>query len=72
MPQKATLCIIFAIPIFAGGVINAVYAAENAKTVDNFDHICNHTDFNELPDSTMEFCGALRRVRDSEAAAAVS
>ena len=62
--QNAALCIVFALSLFAGGVANAIYAANNAR---NMHDICDQS-----PDVTNDICDALRRVRDSEAAAAVS
>ena len=62
--QNAALCVVFGLSLFAGGVANAIYAANNAGSIDD---ICD-----QFPDITNDICDALRRVRDSEAAAAVS
>ena len=62
--QNAALCVVFGLSLFAGGVANAIYAANN---VGNMHDICDQS-----PDITNDICDALRRVRDSEAAAAVS
>ena len=62
--QNAALCIVFGLSLFAGGVANAIYAANNAG---NMHDICDQS-----TDVINDICDALRRVRDSEAAAAVS
>ena len=54
----------FGLSLFAGGVANAIYAANNAG---NIRDICDQS-----TDITNDICDALRRVRDSEVAAAVS
>ena len=54
----------FGLSLFAGGVANAIYAANNAG---NIHDICDQS-----TDITNDICDALRRVRDSEVAAAVS
>ena len=65
--QNAALCIVFGLSLFAGGVSNAIYAANNAETIDDIDNICD-----QYFSSNMEFCYALKEIRDAEAAAAVS
>ena len=67
------LCGIFALSFLAGGVANAVYAADNAEIVDDTTHACElvrqqYSYLSELKD----LCDDRERVRDSEAAAAVS
>ena len=62
--QNAALCVVFGLSMFAGGVANAIYAANNTVSIDD---TCDQS-----PDITNDICDALRRVRDSEAAAAVS
>ena len=62
--QNAALCVVFGLSLFAGGVANAIYAANNAG---NMHDICDQS-----TDVINDICDALRRVRDSEAAAAVS
>ena len=69
--QNAILCGVFALSFLAGGVANAVYADDNADLVLKYREGCefiNDYDFTELK----EFCKDLKRVRDSQAAAAVS
>ena len=53
--------------LFAGGVANAIYAANNAETIDDISNTCDQS-----TDINTDFCNAFKRVRDSEAAAAVS
>ena len=53
--------------LFAGGVANVIYAANNAGTIDNMSNLCNHP-----TDSIADICDTLKTVRDSEAAAGVS
>ena len=65
--QNAALCIVFGLSLFAGGVSNAIYAANNAETIDDISNICDQS-----TDITTDFCNVFKRVRDSEAAAAVS
>ena len=55
---------VFGLSLFAGVVANAIYAANN--TVSIYD-ICDQS-----TDIANDICDALRRVRDSEVAAAVS
>ena len=62
--QNAALCVVFGLLFFAGVVANAIYAANN--TVSIYD-ICDQS-----TDIANDICDALRRVRDSEVAAAVS
>ena len=64
MFQNAALCVVFGLSLFAGGVANAIYAANNAGII--YD-ICDQS-----TDIDNDICDAFRRVRDSEAAAAVS
>ena len=61
--QNVALCIVFGLSLFAGGVSNAIYAANNAETID---------DISSTYDQSTDFCNAFKRVRDSEAAAAAS
>ena len=65
--QNAALCIVFGLSLFAGGVANAIYAANNAETIDDISITCDQS-----TETTNDFCNAFKRVRDSEAAAAVS
>ena len=46
---------------------NTIYSANNAGTIDDMSILCDHSD-----DVTADICDALKTVRDSEAAAAVS
>ena len=65
--QNAALCAVFGLSLFAGGVANAIYATNNAKTINDISDICD-----QATNISSDLCGALERVRDSEAAAAVS
>ena len=67
MLQNAAFCAVFGLSLFAGGVANAIYAANNSNTIDDISVICN-----QPTDISGDLCDALKRVRDSEAAAAVS
>ena len=61
--QNAALCVVFALSFFSGGVANAVFADDNKDNVDDPLFICGHD---------TDACNALKRVRDSEVATAVS
>ena len=65
--QNAALCVVFGLSLFAGGVANTIYSANNAGTIDDMGNLCDHSD-----DITADICDALKTVRDSEAATAVS
>ena len=64
--QNAALCVVFGLSLFARVVANAIYAANNTVSITLYD-ICDQS-----TDITNDICDALRRLRESEAAAAVS
>ena len=57
----------FGLSLFAGGVANTINAANNSDAIDDISDICD-----QPTDASGDLCDALERVRDSEAAAAVS
>ena len=62
--QNALVCVIFAISLLAGGIANAVYAADNS---DHHFDLCASTFRSDIED-----CEHLETVYQSEAAATVS
>ena len=73
--QNAILCGVFALSFLAGGVVNAIYADDNADLVLKRRELCEYVDevtaYRDLTEFE-EFCEDIKRVRDSQAAAAVS
>ena len=65
--QNAALCALLGLSLFAGGVANGIYVSNNAETIDDISDICD-----QPTDISNDLCHALERVRDSEAALAVS
>ena len=65
--QNAALCVVLGLSSFAGGVSNAIYAANNAEAIDAISYTCDQS-----YDINADFCNALKRIRDAEIAAAVS
>ena len=68
------LCGIFALSFLAGGVVNTIYADDNADLVLKRTGACKY--YNEITyhdyTEVKEYCKDIKRVRDSQAAAAVS
>ena len=62
--ECCSVCVVFGLSMFAGVVVNAIYATNNTVSIDD---ICDQS-----TDIANDICDALRRVRDSEVAAAVS
>ena len=62
--RNAALCVAFGLSLFAGVLANAIYAANNTVSI--------HDTCDQSTDIANYICDALRRVRDSEVAAAVS
>ena len=62
--QNAIFCILFAIALLAGGIANAVFAADNSEL---WTDACFFTFRDED-----EICRSLARVRDAEIASVVS
>ena len=55
--------------LLAGGVANSVYASDNADAYDAIEPIC---DASGVTSEVEDFCDDVKRLRDSEIAAAVS
>jgi len=60
---------LFAVCLLAGGIANAIYGSENADKYDKVESLCV---MNGIPSLLEELCEDLKRVRDTEIAAAVS
>ena len=60
---------VLAVSLLAGGVANAKYASDNA---DNYDDIEQFCELDGLNSQAEDFCNDVKKLRDSEIAAAVS
>ena len=58
------ISVIFALSLLAGGAANAAYSSENGDYYDNYESLCER--------AALDVCDDVKRVRDSEGAAAVS
>ena len=66
------LCGLFAACLFSGGVFNAIYAVDNADTIDDYQTLCDQHKHYSVNNSIHGLCDDLRRVRNAEVTAAVS
>ena len=64
---------IIAACLFSSGVFNAIYAVDNANTLDDYQSECDEAEYyNGFNTSIHGLCSDLKKVRSAEAAAAVS
>ena len=66
--QNAVLCVVFALCLFAGGVVNALYSADSHQLSPD---ICTTT-FGKLNDEDKEVCTNILKVKICEGVSAVS
>ena len=60
---------LLAVSLLAGGAANAKFASANAENYDNIEQFC---EINGINSQTEDFCNDVKKLRDSEIAAAVS
>ena len=62
---------LFAVSLLAGGAANAAYSSDNDDVYDDNEENCNNPQLTRIREIE-DICDDIPRVRDSEAAAAVS
>ena len=60
---------LLAVSLLAGGVANATYGSDNADNYDEIEPFCEQDDINSQLE---DFCNDVKKLRDTEIAAAVS
>ena len=65
------ISVVFVISLLSGGAASAAYASDNADVYDNYESICE-SQLADQYDVLEDACNDIIRIRDSEAAAAVS
>ena len=69
--QDIAISGIFLVSLLAGGAANASYSTENRDTIDDYEERCQNQYYTVLR-AFQDVCDDLPRVRDAEAASAVS
>jgi len=69
--QDITFSGLLTLALLSGGIANAVYSSNSDDFYEDYEPLCEHPEAGEI--SIVEnFCDDLKRIRDSQAAAAVS